>query len=416
MSHHLRPRLLWHPDCEDEPVIVPGDGQSSRIPFVESLRVGSSMSVIPVMRPWFGPAEAAAAVAAIDSGWVAQGPRVAEFEERLARRVGAVHGVAVSSCTAALHLSLLITGIGPGDDVVVPSLSFIATANAVRQAGANPVFADVDRRSQNITQESVAAAWTPRTRAIIAVHQVGMPADVDGLSRLAHERGVRLIEDAACAIGSTYRDEPIGSHSDLVAFSFHPRKILTTGEGGMVVTSDEELANRLRRLRQHGMDADAFSRHERSAADRERYLEPGWNYRMTDIQAGVGIVQLDKLDAMVARRRLLAARYADGLGDVPTLGLPTDPPFGTTNFQSYVVVIDEDHPERPPQLIDRMLASGVALKRGVMAAHLEPAYRDHPHGPLTNTEFLAMNSVILPMYHELSDTDQDRIIELVRNR
>src|SRR5882724_10230691 len=209
---------------------------------------------IPVMVPMLGEEEAQAAADAVRSGWVAQGPRVAEFERRFAAAVGNEHGVAVSSCTTALHLALLVLGIGPGDEVVVPSFSFIATANAVRYVGATPVFADVDLTTGNLTPDTVEPVLTAQTRAVILVHQGGVPADVDALRALCEPHGVQLIEDAACAAGSTYRGGPVGAGALIAAWSFHPRKLLTTGEGGMLTLDRADWAQRLRRLREHGMN------------------------------------------------------------------------------------------------------------------------------------------------------------------
>ncbi len=264
---------------------------------------------IPVMIPRLGEAEAQAAADAVRSGWVAQGPRVARFEQEFAALVGADHGVAVSSCTTALHLALVVQGIGPGDEVIVPSFSFIATANAVRYVGATPVFADVDLGTGNLTAATVDAVRTPRTRAIIAVHQGGVPFDVVALRAAAAEWEVALVEDAACAAGSTAYGQPVGTGATIAAWSFHPRKLLTTGEGGMVTTDDPAWATRLRRLREHGMNVSAADRHASAQPVLEQYLETAFNYRMTDIQAAVGLVQLGRLAELVAHRRALAARY-----------------------------------------------------------------------------------------------------------
>jgi len=371
------------------------------------------MNPIPVMRPTIGREEADAAAAAVASGWVAQGPRVREFERAFAERTGAADAIAVSSGTAALHIGLLLAGVGPGDDVVVPSLSFIATANAVRCTGANPVFADVELATQNLSAASVGARLTGRTKAVVLVHQAGVPADVGALHELLDPLGIAIVEDAACAIGSTYRDEPIGSHSPHVAFSFHPRKLLTTGEGGMLAVADAGSAARGRRLREHGMSVNAA---ERSAAEQvilESYLEPGFNYRMTDIQAAVGLVQLERLEGIVERRRERARRYQELLAGIPELRMIEDPPWGTTNFQSFWVLLPDECPAQPVQILEQMLAAGISCRRGIMAAHLEPAYEGHPHGPLPNTEQLATRSLVLPLHDELDDAGQERVAEVL---
>lgn len=383
---------------------------STRVPNTPT----DTMTPIPIMKPWMGVEEQQAAADAVASGWIAQGPRVAEFEAAFARRFGTAHAVAVSSCTTGLHLALVVVGIGAGDDVVVPSLSFIATANAVRYVGANPVFADVDLATANLTVDSVAAALTPTTRAVIVVDQGGMPADVDAIRALCKPRGITVIEDAACAAGSTYQGAPVGATSVLAAFSFHPRKILTTGEGGMVVTSDVALAERMVRLRQHGMNMSAADRHAAGGAVIEQYLEVGFNYRMTDIQAAVGMVQLGRLDQVIARRRALAQRYHAALADIDGILVPIDPPWGTTNFQSYWVTLPEAVAGRRNEIMATLADDGISTRRGIMASHLEPAYRGHPHGPLPVTERLTAGSIILPLFHELTEADQDRVIAAFR--
>jgi dTDP-4-amino-4,6-dideoxygalactose transaminase len=369
--------------------------------------------VIPVARPMLGEEEAAAAAAVILSGWVAQGPRVAEFERAMAERVGAAHAVAVSSCTAGLHLALAVLGLGPGDEVIVPSLSFIATANAARYVGATPVFADVDDATQNLTPETIAAAITSATRAVILVHQAGIPADIEAVSELCNAHGIEVIEDAACAIGSTYRGQLIGMHSDLVVFSFHPRKVITTGEGGMITTSRTEWATRVRRLREHGMSVSAADRHQSRQPVVESYLETGFNFRMTDIQAAVGLVQLGRLDPLVQRRRMLAERYQELLAGVPGLRFASDPPYGTTNYQSFWVVLPPDFPVDRNTLMRLLTERDVSPRRGIMAAHLEPAYAGALRTPLPVTERLTRDSLILPLFHEMTEEQQDRVAEVI---
>ena len=369
---------------------------------------------IPVMVPWLGEEEAEAAAEAVRSGWVAQGPRVAEFERAFAAEVGAAHGVAVSSGTAALHLGLVALGVGAGDEVVVPSLSFIATANAARYVNAVPVFADVDVTTGNLTPETITAALTPRTRAVILVHQGGVPADLNALRALCEERGLALLEDAACAAGVRYRGAPVGVGAQVAAWSFHPRKLLTTGEGGMVTTDDAEFAARMRRLREHGMNVSAADRHASAKPVLEAYLETGFNYRMTDIQAAVGLVQLRKLAATVAERREIAARYQDELAGIPGLTPVTDPEYGQTNYQSFWVRLDEDFPVSRDELLVRLSDAGVSARRGIMAAHMEPAYAEVSTPRLPATEVLSLNSLILPVFHGMTAVQQDRVVSVLR--
>jgi perosamine synthetase len=371
---------------------------------------------IPVMIPWLGEEEARAASDAVLSGWVAQGPRVAEFERAFAERVGAEHGIAVSSCTTALHLALVALGLGPGDEVVVPSLSFIATANAVRYVGAEPVFADVDPATGNLTPATVDAVRTPRTKAVLAVHQGGVPADVHALRAVCADWDLPLVEDAACAIGSTVGGKSVGQGSLISAWSFHPRKIVTTGEGGMVTTDDAQWAARLRRLREHGMNASAAERHASNKPVLESYLEVGYNYRMTDVQAAIGLVQLRKLDEMVARRRELAARYDVLLRDVPGITPVRDPAYGQSNFQSYWVLPAEDFPVGRDDLLAALSEAGISARRGIMASHLEPAYAGHRCAPLPVTERISRDSLILPLFHTMTEAQQDRVVAVLREQ
>ena len=365
--------------------------------------------MIPVMRPLLGTAEADALAEVISSGWVAQGPKVAEFERRFAAYVGAAEGVAVSSCTAALHLALYVLGIGPGDEVVVPSFSFIASTNAVRYCGATPVFADVDPLTGNLSPATVGPLLTERTKAVMAVHQGGMPADVDALRACCGD--VPVIEDAACAAGSTYRGRSVGAGARLAAWSFHPRKLLTTGEGGMVTTDDPALAARLRRLREHGMNVSAADRHAAGKPIIEHYLETGFNYRMTDLQAAVGIVQLGRLPELVSWRRAMAARYHELLSTVPGIRAVSDPDYGTTNYQTFWVLLGDDVAVDRNDVLAALAEAGVSARRGIMAAHLEPAYSDTGHVPLPVTERLTERSLVLPLHHELTIDQQDLVVD-----
>jgi perosamine synthetase len=370
--------------------------------------------VIPVSRPYFGVEEETAAVAALRSGWVTQGPRVAEFERAFAAALGQPEAIAVSSCTTGLHLVLHALGVGRGDEVVVPSLSFIATANAVAHTGATPVFADIDLATYNLDPASAARAISRRTKAILLVHQVGLPADVAAFRRLARRARVKLVEDAACAIGSSVDGRPVGGDAEVAVFSFHPRKLVTTGEGGMIVTRSRRLAARLRSLRHHGVSVSDFARHAAGRVVVEAYREVGYNYRMTDLQGAVGLVQLGRLDELIARRLEQGARYDRAFAKHPALAIPHVAPNVRFNYQTYLLRLLPGARITRDALMQRLLEQGIATRRGVMAAHREPAYRRlRLRVPLPATNEADRSAIVLPLYHAMTPADQDRVIESV---
>jgi dTDP-4-amino-4,6-dideoxygalactose transaminase len=374
---------------------------------------------IPVAKPWLGEAEALAAGRAILSGWVTQGPEVAAFEREFAASVGASHACAVSSCTTALHLALRAVGVQSGDEVVTVSHSFIATASSVRYCGAKPVFVDIDPGTFNMDPAPIESALSDRTRAILPVHQIGMPCDMPAITAVARRHGLPVIEDAACAIGSEIRWngawEKIGRpHGDIACFSFHPRKLITTGDGGMLTTSNTGFDRQFRLWRQHGMSLPDTVRHSSTQVVFESYAELGYNYRMTDIQAAVGREQLKRLEAIVARRRYLAQRYTDGLGGMG-LGLPPEPDWARTNWQSYCVRLPEGCSQRT--VMQALLDKGIATRRAVMCAHREPAYPAgswSAPGGLAESERAQDSALTLPLYHQMTEADQDRVIDAVR--
>jgi perosamine synthetase len=374
--------------------------------------------VIPIAMPLLAEEEAEAASAAVLSGWVSQGPQVAAFEREFASLVGAPFACAVSNCTTALHLALAALQIGPGDEVITASHSFIATANCIRYCGATPVFVDIDPDTYNIDPNRVAEAITPRTRAVIAVHQMGMPCDLKALVALADRHGIVLIEDAACAAGSQVRMngdwERIGQpHGQIACFSFHPRKVITTGEGGMLTTSDAELDRKFRLLRQHGMSVPDTVRHGSPQVIFEEYLTVGFNYRMTDIQAAIGRKQLERLAELVSRRRSLAARYGELLGNFAGLRLPAEPGWARSNWQSYCVRLPDRLDQRT--VMQSLLDQGIATRRGIMCSHREAPYRDErPRHDLRQSELAQDQCILLPLYAQMSEGDQARVIDCVK--
>jgi dTDP-4-amino-4,6-dideoxygalactose transaminase len=373
---------------------------------------------IPVARPSLGEAEAAAAREAILSGWVTQGPQVAAFEEEFAAFVGARHACAVSNCTTALHLALLAVGVRPGDEVVTVSHSFIATANAVRYCGAQPVFVDIDPRTYNMDAGLLEAAITPRTRAVLPVHQMGLPCDLPAVLAVARRHGLPVVEDAACATGSELlaggRWERVGKpYGDVACFSFHPRKVLTTGDGGMLTANDAALDRQFRLLRQHGMSVPDTVRHAAKAVVFEDYPVAGFNYRMTDIQAAVGRVQLRRLSGLLAERVALAERYTRRLRDVPGLAPPHVPAWARPNYQSYPVEVTRAYPLGRDALMQALLERGVSTRRGIMNAHQEPACADLPASRLPHSEHARDAVVLLPLFPSMTEREQDHVLDLL---
>ncbi|SEE43834.1 DegT/DnrJ/EryC1/StrS family aminotransferase [Pseudomonas anguilliseptica] len=373
---------------------------------------------IAISLPCTGEEEWQATREPLMSGWLTQGPKVAAFEKAFAERHQVPHALAVTSCTTGLHLALAGLGIGPGDEVIVPAFTWVATANVVLYCGATPVFIDVDPQTYNLDVAQITAKVTDRARAVIAVHLFGRCVDMDAL-RAGLPADVAIVEDAACAAGASWNGKPSGSLGDVAAFSFHPRKSVTTGEGGMVTTADAELAERMNQLRNHGATLSEEQRHHGPRP----YLLPefnllGFNYRMTDLQGAVGLVQLGKLDGFIDERARWAEYYCDQLADIDWLRLPSAPAGGRHGWQAFVTYIDPAKAPMPRNdMMEILQAKGISTRPGTHAVHMLAYYRDRfgfnpedfPGARDCNDHTMA-----IPLHNRMTAEDYAYVVDAIR--
>ena len=370
---------------------------------------------IPITKPYFDRSEEKAVLETLRSGWVTQGPKVAELERLVAEYCGAKYAVATTSATTSLFLSLYLMRIGLGDEVIVPSHTFIATANVIIHVGATPIFVDIDLSTYNIDPDKIEEKFTSKTKAILAVDQVGLPGDLDKISSLAKKYNLMVLEDSACALGSEYKGKRIGSLSDITVLSFHPRKTITTGEGGMMLTDNGKWANRAKILRHQGMGVSDYKRHTANKVTHEEYPEIGFNFRMSDLQAAVGVEQMKKFDRFLELRKKIAQRYNQAFKDVELIEIPFIPEGLEPNWQSYIIRLKRNKKITRDALMQKLLDNGISTRRGIMSIHLEKPYlKMFGKLDLPNSEEMTNWGITLPIYPQMTKVEQDYVIAKIK--
>lgn len=372
--------------------------------------------MIPLTKPYITNDEIEKVAEVLKSGWLAQGKKVEELEHKIAKYAGTKYAVATSSCTTALHISLILAGIGEGDEVIVPSLTFVATANSVLYTGATPIFAEIEQRTYNIDPKDIEQKITKKTKAIIPAHQAGLPAAMPEIMRLAKKYNLLVIEDAAPGLGSSIKGKMIGSFGHLNCLSFHPRKVITTAEGGMILTNNSSFAKKARILRSHGASVSDRQRHDSRKFIEEEYPVLGYNYRMSDVHAAIGLAQFKKISTILKNRQRLAKRYNNLLSKNPFIVLPLVPSDYGSTFQQYFISLSDNAPLSRNQLIQKLREKGIQTRIGIMAVHNEPLYKKlYPNISLPKTEKAARQIISLPIYTQMTEKEQDQVIRELDN-
>ena len=370
---------------------------------------------IPLMRPWLEEKEWEVIKEVILSGWVSQGPKVQEFEERVADFVGAKYAVATNACTSAIHLGLRIQGVGYGDDVIVANTTCMANVNAIKMAGANPVFVDIDEKTYNIDPSLIAKAITKRTKAILTIDQIGLASDLDSIKLVAKQYGLAIVDDAATALGGKYKGSYLGNHDLVTTFSFHPRKMITTGEGGMLLTNNIDIAEEARTLRATGASVSDLERHKAKGIVLQKYYDCGFNYRMTDIQAAIGIVQMGRLPEILKERKRQADYFNEGFKDVENISIPFVPEYADHSYSSYLVKISSEVKISIEDILMKMANKKISCRYGIMPLHREPYFQNKYNDSMFPVSCeIAKRTFFIPIFPGLKDEEMEYIVDSVK--
>jgi perosamine synthetase len=371
---------------------------------------------VPLMKPWLDEEEWYAMKDVILSGWVSQGPKVKEFEQQVAQFIGAKHAIAMNACTSAMHVAMKIAGVKYGDEVIVADSTCMANVNAINMAGAVPVFVDIDPDTYNIDPKLIEAKITPKTKVIMNIDQIGLSNDLDALKSICDKHSLTLLDDAATAFGGKYKGKFLGGHNIMATYSFHPRKMITTGEGGMLVTNDDNIAEQARILRATGASVSDLDRHKAKGLILQKYYDSGYNYRMTDMQAAMGIVQLTKIDAMLGQRKNQAEYYNHHLAEISDLQLPIVPDYATPAWSSYCIKIKPESKKTVSEVLQTLAAANISARFGIQPLHQEPYFENQHY---KDEDFpvscaIADQTFFVPIFPGMTIEQQEYIVQTLK--